>query len=103
MTADLDMGGNTPVNLNVASNITTNAPITGGGAALAGLTIAIPVATAAVDGYLAAVDWTRFDDAVTKIGAGITCVIVTAALTPLGAQGSQTFTNGILTAQVQAT
>lgn len=34
---------------------------------------------------------------------GISVTIVTAQLTSLGAQGSQTFTNGILTAQVQAT
>lgn len=34
---------------------------------------------------------------------GISVTITTAALTALGAQGSQTFTNGILTAQVQAT
>ena len=35
--------------------------------------------------------------------AGLTVVITTAALTSLGAQGSQTFVNGILTSQVQAT
>lgn len=34
---------------------------------------------------------------------GITATIVTAALTTLGTQGSMTFTNGILTAQTQAT
>lgn len=34
---------------------------------------------------------------------GITVVVTTAALTTLGTQGSQTFQNGILTAQVQAT
>ena len=34
---------------------------------------------------------------------GITATIVTAALTGLGTQGSMTFTNGILTAQTQAT
>ena len=34
---------------------------------------------------------------------GITATIVTAALTTLGIQGSMTFTNGILTAQTQAT
>jgi hypothetical protein len=36
-------------------------------------------------------------------GAGITVTIVTAALTTDGTQGSMTFVNGILTAQVQAT
>lgn len=35
--------------------------------------------------------------------AGITATITTAALTSGGTQGSMTFTNGILTAQVQAT
>lgn len=35
--------------------------------------------------------------------AGLSVTITTAALTTLGAQGSQTFVNGILTAQVQAT
>lgn len=34
---------------------------------------------------------------------GISVVITTAALTPTGTQGSMTFTNGLLTAQVQAT
>jgi hypothetical protein len=34
---------------------------------------------------------------------GITATITTAALTALGTQGSMTFTNGILTAQTQAT
>ena len=34
---------------------------------------------------------------------GISATIVTAALTPAGTQGSMTFTNGILTAQTQAT
>jgi hypothetical protein len=34
---------------------------------------------------------------------GLNVVVVTAALTVGGTQGSQTFTNGILTAQVQAT
>jgi hypothetical protein len=34
---------------------------------------------------------------------GLTVTITTAALTPTGTQGSQTFTNGVLTAQVQAT
>lgn len=34
---------------------------------------------------------------------GISVIITTAALTALGAQGSMTFTNGILTTQVQAT
>lgn len=36
-------------------------------------------------------------------GAGLTVVIVTAALTLAGTQGSMTFTNGVLTAQVAAT
>jgi hypothetical protein len=35
--------------------------------------------------------------------AGISVTITTAALTALGTQGSQTFVNGLLTAQVQAT
>lgn len=39
----------------------------------------------------------------TALDAGITVTITTAALTALGTQGSMTFTNGILTAQVAAT
>jgi hypothetical protein len=35
--------------------------------------------------------------------AGLSVTITTAQLTPTGAQGSQTFVNGILTAQVPAT
>lgn len=34
---------------------------------------------------------------------GISATITTAALTPTGTQGSMTFTNGVLTAQVQST
>jgi len=35
--------------------------------------------------------------------SGLTCVITTLKLTPGGSDGSMTFTNGRLTAQVQAT
>ena len=38
-----------------------------------------------------------------RVPAGITAVIVTAKLTGGGANGSMTFTNGILTAQTPAT
>lgn len=38
-----------------------------------------------------------------SLGTGYTGVIVTAKLTALGTQGSMTFVNGILTAQVAAT
>lgn len=38
-----------------------------------------------------------------SLGSGYTGVIVTAKLTALGTQGSMTFVNGILTAQVAAT
>ena len=37
------------------------------------------------------------------LGSGLSVTITTAALTALGTQGSMTFTNGILTAQTQAT
>ena len=37
------------------------------------------------------------------VAAGITVTITTAKLTGVGANGSMTFTNGILTAQTQAT
>ena len=37
------------------------------------------------------------------LGAGLSVTIVTAQLTPTGAQGSMTFTNGLLTAQTPAT
>lgn len=37
------------------------------------------------------------------VAAGITVVITTAKVTPGGANGSMTFTKGILTAQTQAT
>lgn len=39
----------------------------------------------------------------TSLGTGYTGVIVTAKLTAIGTQGSMTFVNGILTAQVAAT
>jgi hypothetical protein len=38
-----------------------------------------------------------------NLGAGYSGTIVTAKLTALGAQGSMTFVNGILTAQTPAT
>lgn len=37
------------------------------------------------------------------VSSGLSVTITTAALTALGSQGSMTFTNGILTAQTQAT
>jgi len=37
------------------------------------------------------------------LASGLTVVITTAKLTGLGANGSMTFTNGVLTAQTQAT
>jgi len=37
------------------------------------------------------------------LGGGLSVTITTAQLTPVGTQGSMTFTNGILTAQTQAT
>ena len=37
------------------------------------------------------------------VAAGLTATITTAKLTALGANGSMTFTNGVLTAQTQAT
>lgn len=40
---------------------------------------------------------------VNYLGNGLTVVITTASLTAGGTQGSMTFTNGILTAQTQAT
>lgn len=42
--------------------ISTTAPLTGGGDLSANRTIAIPQATAAVDGYLSSVDWIRFNE-----------------------------------------
>jgi hypothetical protein len=38
-----------------------------------------------------------------QLAAGISVTVITAQLTPLGSQGSMTFTNGILTAETQAT
>jgi hypothetical protein len=38
-----------------------------------------------------------------SLNSGLTVVITTAKLTGVGANGSMTFTNGILTAQTQAT
>lgn len=38
-----------------------------------------------------------------KLAAGFTGTITTAQLTPIGSQGSMTFTNGLLTAQTPAT
>lgn len=39
----------------------------------------------------------------TDLGSGISATITTAKITPGGANGSMTFTNGILTAQTAAT
>lgn len=40
---------------------------------------------------------------INKLHVGLSVTITTAALTGLGAQGSMTFTNGVLTAQTPAT
>lgn len=49
-------------------------------------------------------DGTNFEAFLATLApSGLSVTITTAALTTLGTQGSQTFSNGILTAQVQAT
>lgn len=57
--------------------------------------------TAAQDALVAAITATAAQ--INKLGVGLSVVIATAKLTPAGANGSMTFTNGVLTAQVAAT
>lgn len=63
----------------------------------------VPATTGAVAGkYLTGYDSTTGAFTVST-PAGLSVTITTAALTAGGTQGSQTFTNGVLTAQVQST
>lgn len=105
---------------NLSRQILTTAPLTGGGDLTADRTIAI-AANGIVNSLLAqmpantlkgnntggvanAADLT-VAQTLTLLGlsGGITIVITTAALTGGGTTGTMTFTNGILTAQTQAT
>lgn len=79
-----------------ARNINTTAPLTGGGNLSADRTIAIPKATTGVDGYLAATDFTTFNnkqntlvyvDASTVLASGL------AAATPITLPGSAVFSS----------
>jgi hypothetical protein len=88
-TGDVDLGTDTgDVNLAAAGRITLAAPTL----TVAGITGVGMAGVLAVD-----------TGGNVTVAAGLTVVIVTAALTALGAQGSMTFTNGILTAQTPAT
>ena len=86
---------------------TCTAPLTIDGGATADLsadrTFAMTQANGSTNGYLTSTDWSRFDTTATEVAAGIPVTITTAALTPLGAQGSMTFVSGVLVSQVQAT
>lgn len=55
-----------------ATTISTTAPLTGGGDLSANRTLSIPAATTLVDGYLAATDWTTFNNKEPSIAAGTT-------------------------------
>lgn len=57
--------------------------------------------TATQDSLVAAITATAAQ--INKLGVGLSVIITTAKLTPAGANGSMTFTNGVLTAQVAAT
>ena len=82
----------------VVLSVTATSPLTSSGGISPN--IAIPKASGAQAGYLSASDWTTFNN---KPSAGISATITTAKLTVLGANGSMTFTNGVLTAQTAAT
>lgn len=79
------------------AGVVTSAPLTGGGTPLSPL--AMPAATGAADGYLAAADWTKFNNKVTSVAAGDTTVVIggtasapTVAVNPAGAQARVTGT-----------
>lgn len=65
-------------------NLTTTAPLTGGGDLSANRTLAIPQATTAVDGYLSATDWNNFNNKVAsfKNGNNGATVANTTTITP---------------------
>ena len=62
-----------------------------------------PIASLTVDRYQELQDADGVIALLHNITVGISATITTAALTPLGAQGSMTFTNGVLTAETPAT
>lgn len=72
----------------VTNTLTTTAPITGGGALSANLTIAMPAATGSVNGYLTSADWTTFN---AKQPAGSYLTALTGDGTATG-PGSAVFT-----------
>lgn len=61
--------------------VNTTAPITGGGALSADLTIAMPAATGSVNGYLTSTDWTTFNN---KQPAGAYLTALTGDVTAAG-------------------
>jgi len=63
-TTDIPLGANTSGNY--VASVATTAPLTGGAAGSEGaaLTIVIPKATAAADGYLNMTDWTTFNNSI---------------------------------------
>lgn len=63
-----------------------------------GITGTLPIANGGTGAITAAGAATNLG-----LGSGLSVTITTAALTALGTQGNMTFTNGILTAQTQAT
>jgi len=68
--------------------ISTTAPLTGGGDLSANRTIAIPKATAAVDGYLSAADWTIFNAKQSTLTLGNLTELTSAVLTIAGGTGA---------------
>lgn len=80
--------------------ISTTAPITGGGALSANLTIAIPSATSSVNGYLTSADWVTFNAKQSPLTLGNLTEATSAVLTITG--GTAAIIGSGLTIQVKA-
>lgn len=104
--AVLNKGGGTAGAVSATRQVLTTSPLTGGGNLTADRTISF--GTQAANSVLAGppsgpVAAPAFRSLQTADMPGISAVIVTAKLTVGGANGSMTFVNGVLTAQVAAT
>jgi hypothetical protein len=89
---------------NIATTITPQAPLTGGGSLAGDRTISIPVATSVANGYLSSTDWTTFNSkqnaiTLTTTGTSGAATLVGATLNiPQYSGGSGTVTNISVTA-----
>ena len=94
---------------NIATTITPQAPLTGGGSLAGDRTISIPVATSVANGYLSSTDWSTFNGKQNAITLTTTGTSGAATLTgatlniPQYAGGSGTVTNISVTAPLTIT